>query len=37
MMSSIDGDGLEEGVHDQHGGDLDHDIGIKVINTDEHC
>jgi hypothetical protein len=31
-----DGDGLEEGVHDQHGGDLDHDIVIKVINTDEH-
>ena len=32
-----DGDGLEEGVHDQHGGDLDHDIIVKVINTDKHC
>ena len=35
-LGERDGDGLEKGVHDQHGGDLDHDIVIKVINTDEH-
>ena len=28
---------LEQSVHDQHGSEVDHDVGLEVLDTDEVC